>query len=649
MRSHLFLATALLVGAACTPVSAEYVRFVYTPGVVKRESADPSQPHAPGQAAPVLPGHGRTFVPGETSPDTPGAGDQDLDRTAVLTHIIVEVKTIRRVPTLTGAPTHHMEHHHMGAHHMGPQHMGPHHMGPPPQADGATGVAGQSPGQPRSLFLLEHKWGKTLIMETPEITFFRVEDQNAGVPTVRERYESRRKELGKNPTPEKLLALAEFCLTHGLTDRFHKVMNELVVAQPGSPQAALYQRYTGEFKRVPPKESSAPFWKDRLGQFKTLQTAHYDLLSDAPITARAEIDARLRQLEENFEAFFYWFALQGRYLPLPDHRLTVVVPNSSEDFTQLHGAFDHPALAADGFLARRENLIVLSPTPLAAPFDMLSRATNDLWVHKGWNRQALLKGLGKANESAESIAYAQQAALLLQVMQERAELASVSHLGGRQLAGATGLLPASVSTPRWAQFGVGSFFETPPSAYWPGTGAPHWTYLLKFKIWDERKLLDRPEDALYQVVTDSYFRRADGPPRDEDALLTAQTMAWSLTYFLARQPDRLEGLLRYSQELARLPRDMEFDGAVYLDCFLRAFDLADPSSPDGIDARRFQKLAREWYQFMRDTNLEVQETWTLGQQEEDHRTKGLALPRAKPGETPARVPPPPAPGHPHHH
>ena len=50
-------------------------------------------------------------------------------------------------------------------------------------------------------------------------------------------------------------------------------------------------------------------------------------------------------------------------------------------------------------------------------------------------------------------------------------------------------------------------------------------------------------------------------------------MAWSLTYFLAHRKlgnDRF-GLIRYYRELARMPRDLEFDGDSLVLLFARAF------------------------------------------------------------------------------
>lgn len=555
MRRNAWLAIALLLSA---DARAEYVRFVYTPAVIKPDAPDAND--TPPAAVPGRPG--------------PEEADFPAD-------IIVEVKKIHRLATRA---------------------------------------------QSVPLFLLEHKWGRTHATELPGLTFYRVEDKSTGLPTTRQRYETRRLELGKTPTPERRLELADYCLTHGLPGKFHVEMEELVKTHPDLPAAVRYKAYLQETKRSPSQKDDTLPWKDHLRAYKAAESAHYRLLH-APGTDAAEVRARLRQLEETFEAFHGWFALKGRAVPLPERRLAVVLPGKTEEFTRLRRASDAAELRGDGFLTRRDNVLVLSPVPLYGPYDQLSKATQDLWVQRGWNRDTLLQGIGKLGESAEDTVYAQEVALLLKAMQEQSELATETHLGSVQLAVAAGLLPGSAAAPRWLHFGLGSLFETPPEAYWPGAGAPHWKYLLKFQLWREKKLLDSPEVALRKVITDAYYRQvspAEARLRDRDPLLLAHTLSWSLTYFLSQKANRLDGLMRYCQELSRLPRNQAFNEKVYLGCFLRAFDLDDPRGPGGVNTRRFQELAREWFQFMRDTNLEVPESWTRAREEEEQRARTVA-------------------------
>src|SRR5262249_4243964 len=160
-----------------------------------------------------------------------------------------------------------------------------------------------------------------------------------------------------------------------------------------------------------------------------------------------------------------------------------------------------------------------------------------------------------------------------------------------QLASSTGLLPRNVEVPRWIQFGLGSYFETPKGAYWPGIGAPSWRYLVRWKLGEEAKTLEQhPEDALRTVVTARYFRHASAPT--DQNLRLPRTMSWSLTYFLAER--KTEGLMRYFEELNNMPRDIEFDDGALLACFGRALDLMDLSSPNQVDSGKLGRLANEW-------------------------------------------------------
>jgi hypothetical protein len=189
-------------------------------------------------------------------------------------------------------------------------------------------------------------------------------------------------------------------------------------------------------------------------------------------------------------------------------------------------------------------------------------------------------------------------------------VASVTHEGTRQLIAAAGLrpgtvlLPRGVAAPEWIQFGMGSFFETPEGAPWAGTGAPSWTYLVAYDVMQTGDKLDKPEDAIKKVITDKYFQEADNG-HNRDALVKARTMSWALTYYLARR--HLDGLVRYYEELESLPRDLDFDDDVLLGCFGRAFGLMKDANSKQMDEGKLMDLAKDWYQTIKDTPLEINE------------------------------------------
>ena len=287
--------------------------------------------------------------------------------------------------------------------------------------------------------------------------------------------------------------------------------------------------------------------------------------------------------------------------------IAVLVP-STDEFEQQQKIFESTPLVDDGFYARRENLVVLSQLRIDTPYLALVKHNEDLWTQPGLDRDQMLKGkipskqkLSKFESPEDKLAEAQTMALLEKVMEQDAELAAISHDGTRQLIAASRLTTPGVIVPEWIQFGMGSFFETPKGAPWTSVGNAHWDYLPLFLDLDknkDKKPLEKPADLVKGIVTDRFFRLAMDPkknkPEDEPEL-KARALSWALTYYIAH--DKLDGLLRYYQELRRLPRDIEFDDEVLLGCFGRAFDLMDATGKK-IDEGKLAGFAETWYRMM---------------------------------------------------
>jgi hypothetical protein len=358
------------------------------------------------------------------------------------------------------------------------------------------------------------------------------------------------------------------------------------------------------------------FWASALGGYQqtTSPEGHYVLLYQS-IAAPQEVQSWLKRLENNYKAFYYWFALKGQALPVAHQQLLAVLVESGEAYNIIQQQICPGATTeADGCLNRRENLAIFSSEPLDQGYNALKQSTNDMWT-SGWNKSDLLKGAIRqdlANGFAAS-AQAQMIALLLQALREEAEIASVSYEGTRQLLAAANLLPRDVKVPRWIDFGMGSFFETSKEAYWFSVGAPSWKFLPRFQAMDKAGKLDPPAKALLNVVTDRYFRESGGPSVNSAALLKAQTMAWSLTYFLMQR--HTDGMLRYFQELSNLPRDMPIDENAYFLAFVRAFQLVDPAQAsdfsqikgDDINLMKLKTFGEEWFTEIRNAQLEFNE------------------------------------------
>jgi len=447
--------------------------------------------------------------------------------------------------------------------------------------------------------------GSTTILTSKEIQIVHIK-----YPTVEEQYERERKVLEKETTPQALLQLAEWCLSHGLVDEVPKYMDQLAQKEPKNPSAVAYKKVVADFNRALNKDDGSAAWRERLGDdFKVKQNKHYTLLYD--VQADVAADERLSRLENNYKSFYYWFALRGKALPQPERRLLAVLVESQDAFDHQHqDIFDNAPMTLDGFYVPRENIAVFSMRRQDDAYNGLEKIAQPLW--QTYDKKRLLAGKWKSGLSARETAQAQTIALLLQAMEDEGERTTIGHEGTRQLIRAIGLVPRNVKLPHWVDFGLASFFETPKGALWSGTGAPSWNYLVRYKSWSSPpKKLEKPEDGLKRTVTDQYFHEAQEAKDDkerEKAEVKAHTMSWALVYYLARE--KRDGVLRYLEEIANLPRDLELDDEVLLGCFARAFDLVDvskvdPMKPSQVDMGKLQQLANQWSRYLGNTNLEV--------------------------------------------
>jgi hypothetical protein len=451
---------------------------------------------------------------------------------------------------------------------------------------------------------IKHKWGESILALGDEIEWSVIR-----VETVAQKYEAKKRAIRiSDPNrAEQLLELADWSLAHGLLDKIPKLMEEVAKLDPKNTAAKAYEKVHAAMQREVAQVDPAVAWRSKLGDFKSKNSKHYTLLYDVPTDRQAQ--SFMDELERNYQGFFYWFALRGQALPLPDRRLVAVLVDSPDSFEHVHkDIFDDPVMVADGFYSERDNLAVFSSRRLDQGYDALSKTCKNIWDLTHLSEEELLKGKGLRlgplyfNESAR----AQTLTLVLKAMEEDGERATVTHEGTRQLIATLGLLPRSVEAPQWIDFGMASFFETPKGSYWWGTGAPNMTYLVNFKLWDNNKQLEKdPVLALKSVVTDRYFHKIQESKNKENAQAKARTMTWALVYYLAYK--KRDGLLRYYQELAKQPRDLDLDDEVLLGCFARAFGLVNPKKPDEVDANELSNLAHSWYKFIRDTPLEIDE------------------------------------------
>lgn len=424
-------------------------------------------------------------------------------------------------------------------------------------------------------------------------------------PTLDQQVKSKREEFNRNrdKKPADYLANAEWALTSGRLDEFKTYMDDLAKTDTKDARAVevlkAYKQVTENLQKTPGRDDPAIAWRSRLDA-KAARSEHYVMLYDAPsVNPPRDVTSRLDRLEKNYQQFFYWFAMRGRVLPMPDRKLVAFLVDTPNDFKAYHAAFDRQPLVADGFYARRDNLIVLSTHRVDEQSVILDAHLKEFFKN-GWNEEALLRGERPRGKEVDEIDYAQTMAFVQRLLREESEAATISHEGTCQLLAATGLLPRTVVAPEWVQYGLPSVWHTAKfdpilrtGAFWHGFGTPDWTHLVHFKALEAAKELPNAQQALEMVLTDQDFRRAR-LNRDAEQMLRARTMAWALCYFLVSR--HLDSLQRYSQELSALPRDLELDDAVTILCFARAFKLTDANGQ--IDQAKFRNFANEWYKFI---------------------------------------------------
>jgi hypothetical protein len=475
--------------------------------------------------------------------------------------------------------------------------------------------------------VVRHHWGTAHLRSQTAVskTILLKDGRGKPQPTVIHRYTAieypRAFPPGGTPQPNDVLYLAKWCLEHGLVSRFVEVMDKLVELDKNLPAAKAYAAVKAALQKPAEKNKDAGDWRAKLMEsYKIAEKPgyHYALLHTSQLTT-AEVDQMLETLENTFRGFYYWWALRGVELPVPQERQLAVLTDKSDDLHRFHGLLTSGPMVGDGFFARRERLTVLSSRRLDESYDALDKFAQAQYRANGVNLDTILTSQ-KPPRGMDQITFwdAQLVALLLKAMETEAQRTTVSHDASRQLLYAAGLLPRNVSAPEWFLFGMGSFFETSPQSPWPTIGAPSFYWLPLFKeLKADGKLEKTAYDTLRKVVTDGYFRSL--PPRGEggspgrllhdEALRKARTTSWALAYWLAQDEKvdglrNVDGLRRYCKELSKLPRDLELDESTLLEAFARAFNAVDGNNKP--DPAKLARLANQWFNRMNSETLDYE-------------------------------------------
>jgi hypothetical protein len=440
------------------------------------------------------------------------------------------------------------------------------------------------------------------------------------IPTVNETFLAKMGEIKDGSPAIDVVRLAEWTLAHGLVEKFPAVMDKLIAVDKNHPAVIAYLKLKPQLERKLSDDPAIASWRGKLlPGYSTAESPHYLIFHNVAKETDSALATHRNHLENTFHGFYYWFALKGVSLPLPTYRQIIVLTREPKHFDDLHKVLSTPPVVVDGFFSRRENLTVMSSRRQDETYEALTTFWEP-WKAKGYQRHELLVAGKRSNNGVppgmegevQRNIEAQMLALMLSALEQEAELATVSHEATRQLLFAAGLLPRNVAVPEWIMFGVGSFFETPMQSPWPTIGAPSPYYLPRWRETKDKGYEKDRVETLIKVVTDAYFRslppegKANSPEHTarEAALRKARTAAWSLTYYLVQE--KREGLRRYFAELSKMPRDIELDDTVLLECFARSFGCVGDNNK--VDKSKLENLARSWYAYWRDVSFESEGT-----------------------------------------
>src|SRR5262249_24741920 len=155
-------------------------------------------------------------------------------------------------------------------------------------------------------------------------------------------------------------------------------------------------------------------------------------------------------------------AMQGKPLPVPAERLPVFMMNNPDQFKISQQLLDVDDANSDGFVALRDNLLVVTRSRQDAQYQDLIAWLQPKLQDSKIPEATLLKG--------EQNAVLQNAVLMRKALEVEGETAAISEQGPRQLLAASGLLPRKVRVPDWVQSGMGGFFGTPKGSPYSGIG-----------------------------------------------------------------------------------------------------------------------------------------------------------------------------------
>ena len=126
---------------------------------------------------------------------------------------------------------------------------------------------------------------------------------------------------------------------------------------------AAFQSFESSIDVPPVKPSNVVEWQRRVAGEAMTESIHYAIIHPRDVPPE-EIKRRLDMLENNFRAFYLWHAMALMPLPLPDSKLTVILPKTATDVDRMRAGLDGSDIVSDATFARHYNIVIMSPERL---------------------------------------------------------------------------------------------------------------------------------------------------------------------------------------------------------------------------------------------------------------------------------------------
>lgn len=405
-------------------------------------------------------------------------------------------------------------------------------------------------------------------------------------PEPRELFVRKLRLARRSEDVDELIEVARWALRNGLLKECKRTLSEawaLDSSHEHLRKLAYLVSYLGRTAKF--DDSVEQHARDFVGgrDMQVLKSKHFLLLHNAAdepdhVTGQTRAEMRLELLEKVYEYYFLTFGLAGHFMRPPERAMEVVLFGEHRDYLHFVTTKDPALKQAAGFYLPGENISVF-----------YDQATSEAFQGLAELERMIASGLDEARRqrpagSGYFIRFAKTIQLMLDIVREEEDVATVSHEATHQLAANSGLFPRDGAFVRWIHEGLASYFETPQGGSWNGVGTVDEDRIGYYRVLEGHPV----QGSLDFIVSDRGFLNQQNQVQH----LAAYGQAWSLTHFLFET--RFDELIKFYAEATALPGDWTTDRP---DELLQAFDRA---FGDRV------ALELEWRRYMRGLRTDIE-------------------------------------------